>query len=450
MKNKIVLYALRLLPYKKQQALFVRALNYLVDVQDLKNFNNKTTQIQLRGEKVTWRFSFDGEEIVTSQLEPEIQIKIDPNDLLNFPTMTQLKQKIESGDIELIAKDADKIAFLSLFESISPIKINQCIRYLRRMLGLRETRIEDKKLSSLTIRDIGSEGDVNYVRDQALLHETTDRALSFNLMLLAHGARPKGPFIKRKLEEYRLKGFDKQVKTSDKPLQVIEVVRGKLAYFPVPKVGCSSIKTALYQYHQQREFRPENYDGKHVHDYWQQRTLPIDSYEKTVIVVRDPIERFLSAYASRVLDHGETNRNAVEKQSAWLLNTLPHFKPNLTQFIEHLDVYLQVPSILHHCQPLSELVNHDLSQFSHVVTIRDMASLQTLFSETVGKDIVIPHQHVGKNKVSLGELSRPQIDKLLQFYDQDYELLAPWYSKQAILQKWQNTRRDLMVITDEA
>uniref|UniRef100_UPI00131D5119 sulfotransferase family 2 domain-containing protein n=1 Tax=Thaumasiovibrio occultus TaxID=1891184 RepID=UPI00131D5119 len=390
----------------------------------------------------SWCFAFDGQQFLVSQKTPDIIISTSIEDIVHFPSSAVLKQKVACGELAIVASKDDKLLVIELLESVNPVKVNQCVRYLRNMVGLKDTRIQDKAINELSIRDIASEADINYVRDQALAVEAHNPALAFQLMHLAHGARPKGPFIKRKLDEYRSKGFERLGQNELAPLKVIPVVQGKLAYFPLPKVACSSIKTALYEMHQQRVFDSHNYRGLHVHDYWLSNMSPIEKFERTVIVVRDPIERFISAYASRVLDHGELNRIAIERSSPWLAKSVPHFKPTLSQFVAHLDVYLQVPSIAHHCQPLSTWVHDSLEPFSDVVPMSNMVKVQSLLSDVTKKEVLIPRNHVGKNRVELGRLSRGELDYLLGYYQRDYELLAAWYTPHAIIEKWQAQQKD--------
>lgn len=45
--------------------------------------------------------------------------------------------------------------------------------------------------------------DVNFIRDLALNYEKEDLAVSYQLMAMAEKFRPRGPFIKRKLKEYK-------------------------------------------------------------------------------------------------------------------------------------------------------------------------------------------------------------------------------------------------------
>lgn len=444
MKSSLALLALRVIPNRKQLAMLARAFNYLLNSSQIESYSHKVVRIGIKGTKNSWSLEFDGFEFIPSVQEPSISVLVDFEDVLNFPSPEEIKDKIRTEDIQVIGQPQDEKFIFELLDSIDQIKVTQCIRHLRGLVGYKSQDIKDKELSEVNIRDIASQKDVDYIRDNALKVENTDPALAYKLMKLAHGARPQGPFIKRKLNQYKQKGYGKLNAFADqKPLLAISVAEKQLCYFPVPKSACSSIKLALYEQIHSRSYDSERYDGIHIHDYWVKRTQRMDSFSQSLIVVRDPIERFLSAYSSRVLDHSEINRNAIKKDCSWLLNTLPHFRPNLSQFIRHLDLYMLVPSIEHHCQPLSWQVNNDLSAFSHVVPIQKIDDAEKLLQAATESSLKIPKAHVGKNKVALGDLSHEQLEMLLDFYADDYRLLTPWYKAEDICRKWEIARGEL-------
>lgn len=57
-------------------------------------------------------------------------------------------------------------------------------------------------INTVTLADIQYSFDVDFLRDEAVRLESTDLSLAFKLMGLALEARPNGPFIKQKYEEY--------------------------------------------------------------------------------------------------------------------------------------------------------------------------------------------------------------------------------------------------------
>lgn len=445
MKKSLALFTLRLIPRKKQLMLVSRALNYLLEDINLFQYQGSMVNIKLRDSKFAWPMLYNGEKFEpadNSSVDTSIELSFE--DVVDFPSQDQIKTKLENGQID-IQGDPDYQRFLlELLENIDQVKITACIRHLRKMIGLKDQLIQDKELHQLTIRDIGCEADINYVCDQALQQEEKIPELAYKLMRLAHGARPRGPFIKRKLDEYQQRGFDHLELTSERrALQAIEVIEDQIGYFPIPKAACSSVKLALYKLKTHRDYDKDSYDGIHIHDYWTRQQKPLKCFTNKIIIIRDPIERFLSAYSNRVLDHGELNRGAIERDCPWLLKKLPHFRPNVSQFIESLDKYMLVPVIDHHCKALSWHVKNDLSEFTHIYPLENIGEFEKYLQEKSEEKFIIPRSHVGKNKVQLGQLTREELEALFVYFDDDYRLLAPWYSKEKLLNKWQKAHAKL-------
>ncbi|MBF9001208.1 sulfotransferase family 2 domain-containing protein [Vibrio nitrifigilis] len=442
MKKSITLVALRFISKNKQQVLVSRALNYLLEDADIGSYVSTVVQIKIRDTKHTWSLQCNGKKFEPSNNISDVIVTISLDDVINFPSQTQLKTKLKNREIDVQGAKVYQNLVSDLLENVDQVKITACIRRLRKMMGLTDRHIQDKEPDALTIRDIGSEKDVDYIRDLALRLETTTPELSYKLMVLAHGARPKGPFIKRKLDEYRQRGYDRIALVSGKEqLQAIEI-NNSIGYFPIPKTACSSVKMALYKLKNECEYNKDDHDGIHVHDYWTRRLVPLNHFPQKIIIIRDPIERFLSAFGSRVYDHGELNRGAIERDCPWLLKKLPFFRPNISQFIEHLDKYMLVPVIEHHCKPLSWHVKNDLTKFTHVFPMNRIDDFERFLHEATGEYVSIPKSHVGKNKVPLASLSRSELNKLFDFFEDDYRLLSSWYSKEMLLNKWSKNNQD--------
>ncbi|MGF1697501.1 sulfotransferase family protein [Vibrio lamellibrachiae] len=437
MKSSLALMALRVIPKKKQQSMIVRAMNYLIEPSALHEYCGKSVSIALSNTKYKWSVLFNGNEFLYYEGHGNVSITLSFDDVLNFPNSEQVKKKVNNNEIVINGSDTDQLFVLELIDSIDQVKVTRCIRYLRRLVGVKEKHIQDKELALLTIRDVGSDSDVDYLRDQAVNCEGKSPELAYRLMHIAYGARPKGPFIKRKLNEYRQKGFNNLTQSIGKTQTCgITIPNSNIVYVPTPKVACSSIKLALYQHTKGHTFEKDNYGSRHIHDYWNRKECPIHLFEKRVLIIRDPVERFLSAYANRVLDHGELNRAAIEKSAPWLLKTLPTFKPSISQFIKHLDLYILAPSIEHHCQPLSWKLGDDLNQFTDIFTFSQIGKFEKLLQVHLGDKFEIPKAQVGKNKVTLEQLSRDELEKLLDFLVRDYQLLSPWYSQEVVRDKW--------------
>ena len=135
----------------------------------------------------------------------------------------------------------------------------------------------------------------------------------------------------------------------------------KLIYMSVPKCACTSVKSFMYFLENDREFQPETLNGvkKHIHQFYQSKKLKttlsnfkikykdLSGYTK-FCVIRDPIERIVSAYKNRVVHFGELKEGKLKKYgiNPKLAN------PSFPQFVEHFFQYRKVPQILHHTKHL--------------------------------------------------------------------------------------------------
>ena len=210
---------------------------------------------------------------------------------------------------------------------------------------------------------------------------------------------------------------------------------GKIGYRFFPKVACTTIKYALYELEEGEEFSVQK-AGVTVHNYIEnKKNSIIDQCERRLVVIRDPIKRFLSAYGNRVTFHHELSKKKVPEK---IHHLIPFFDPTLDQFIEHLDSYLNQKSIFHHIKPISEFMEGEgLGYFSDIYKIEDLPAFEKGLSDIFGKDISFKRRETGGKKLTLKDLSKEQIVKLLRYYEQDYELLQDYYSKKAIWQEWE-------------
>ncbi len=95
-----------------------------------------------------------------------------------------------------------------LFSLVSQLYSNDIKLYQQRCNGNDLLTIADVvapvlDINQVTFEDIKYSFDVDFLRDEAVKHESIDLAMAYKLMSLAYQARPNGPFIKAKYEEYR-------------------------------------------------------------------------------------------------------------------------------------------------------------------------------------------------------------------------------------------------------
>jgi len=217
----------------------------------------------------------------------------------------------------------------------------------------------------------------------------------------------------------------------------LKLFNGLVGYRDIPKSACTSIKLELYHLMAGNEFNAADHGGKHIHQYMNSSfNTEIDDCDFRFIVVRDPIKRFLSGYSNRVLHHRELSREYISTNHKALLDEIPVFDPSLSEFIEHLDIYLKVSPIHHHIKQITSFLgNEDLECFSHVYKIENSDQLASDLSKTIEKPVTFGREQTGGKKINVHELTKQQANYLLEFYDADYKLLEGLYSKSDILKQ---------------
>ena len=90
----------------------------------------------------------------------------------------------------------------------------------------------------------------------------------------------------------------------------LSFLSGRIGYKPIPKTACTSIKRAFYELEENREFSIENV-GCDVHQYYEDQFVDISSYEKRVLIIRDPFRRFCSGWYNRVRQRKELSYDCL-------------------------------------------------------------------------------------------------------------------------------------------
>lgn len=215
------------------------------------------------------------------------------------------------------------------------------------------------------------------------------------------------------------------------------VAKYKIAFVAVPKTACSSIKHLFFQLENERSFEIFWANGKayNVHTiypsrYFQRGYKPEQFRDHfRFLIVRDPVKRFLSSYSNRVLHYKNLARWNLPREA---LDAGVAPDPDLSSFIEHLETYRQYSGdIRHHTDPVMDFTGPDLSWFDAVYPIERLGDCQEKLSELVGRPVKIPHEQTGGAKISVKDLASAQLDKIVAFYRQDYDLLSDYYQPPA-------------------
>ena len=220
-----------------------------------------------------------------------------------------------------------------------------------------------------------------------------------------------------------------------------------LAYFPIPKVACTSLKHAMFKLEHGADFPVGN--GKSIHQVYAssplgRRTLKglEDCYK--FAVVRDPVSRILAAYTNKIL--AEDALTGLESAfririanrlvgltglDAERYRSLPT-RPDLETFALNLDLYCQkYPLIYSHTRLTSYYLGVDISRFDAIYPISALPKLEQDIRERTGAEFTIPARNVTvpSNKVSVSDMSRESFDALMSYLEPDYRLLADFFER---------------------
>lgn len=201
----------------------------------------------------------------------------------------------------------------------------------------------------------------------------------------------------------------------------------KLAYFPVPKVACTSLKLFFFEFENGFPFKDFYISGKHfhIHEFWPSRKF--ENYDHSSIqrfnkfcVVRDPVERVISCYYNRVLFHDEISPDHIAKSKS-AIGLKP--RPTLSEFIERFDKYRDaIPSIKHHTDSLVHYLGRSPEFYDQIYNMKDITIFVSDLCSNYNKNIKLSFAQKTNKKMSANELHSKLVKKIQQFYQEDYDV----------------------------
>lgn len=210
------------------------------------------------------------------------------------------------------------------------------------------------------------------------------------------------------------------------------VKRFGICYFPVPKVANTSMKHFLYKLEHGKAFSthkdPETGVVQHIH-----KVLPTPVFSDVDMsstagflrfaIIRDPVERLVSAWRNRVRYHQELSEGKVNLRTLKELG-LPE-NPDLDTFVDNLDKYRTVKaSIKTHTDPIVDFLGFDASFYHLVFTMNQSDIIEKfLYSVSGVKDSIGRHQ-TGGPSASITDLDQIRIGKIREYYSDDYRVFG--------------------------
>lgn len=211
------------------------------------------------------------------------------------------------------------------------------------------------------------------------------------------------------------------------------VPNARLAYFPVPKVACTSIKKMLHEVVHGAPFAPfEGKRGRTVFVHALYPAVPFADLDVALLadlhriaVVRDPVRRVLSAYGNRVVFHRDLHAAKVAPRLAEA-GLSPD--PDLDSFVDRLDSYCALaPKIAHHLRPQVEFLGSDPGYFGRLYRFSELEQLAEDIRQRTGTSVPLPWQQRGGPKFALTDLSPARQEALRARFAADYQSFGAWF-----------------------
>jgi len=218
-------------------------------------------------------------------------------------------------------------------------------------------------------------------------------------------------------------------------MRAVENSQFKIAYFPVPKTASTSMKHAFYELEYGKPFGPDVVPGRRggIHDnylntshFYQLEHNRYKDYSR-IAIIRDPVQRIISAYNHRVLRNDELNEDQIDMDLARALGVPA--RPNRGTFLCNIDKYRYLAkSVKHHTEPFTTFLGHDLSYFTDVVKIGKIPELAKQIEALTGLEFKVDHLQKGNGVPKVLNMERDARDALLRYCAGDYALMKGYFS----------------------
>ncbi|MEW9617678.1 sulfotransferase family 2 domain-containing protein [Shinella sp. S4-D37] len=221
---------------------------------------------------------------------------------------------------------------------------------------------------------------------------------------------------------------------------VVTIDKLKIAYFPVPKAANTSMKHLMHSIDTGGKFRTKHDEATgHLHHIHREYKTPKFSainpgaYNRffKIAIVRDPVERIISAWRNRVVHHKELE----DEKCALSIKEigLPE-KPDLSEFVLHLDEYREInKSISVHTAPLTDFLGTSREYYDLIFDISESHQIEVFFSTLTGEKKKLPRKQTGGPPAERDKLPEDLIRKLEHAYESDYRVFGGAFGKQTDL-----------------
>jgi hypothetical protein len=211
--------------------------------------------------------------------------------------------------------------------------------------------------------------------------------------------------------------------------------RHKIAYFPVPKAACTSLKLAMFDIENGRRYRRKENERLRIQlayptaSFVKYDLTGLDDYWKFAMV-RDPVKRIISAYTNKFDRWTDliTQQIANPKVRDELLadGILPE-PPSLIEFSLRIEAYRKHSKpIRHHTEPFEKLLGPDLDFFDKVYCLENLQPFLEDISHRIGRPFEMPHSNA--SSTADRTMNDAATAALLAYTAPDYAYLSRFYT----------------------
>ena len=233
--------------------------------------------------------------------------------------------------------------------------------------------------------------------------------------------------------------------------------RTKLAYFDVPKIACTSLKTLFWEIETGRKFpsppyrfrfmrrllKGLGYRSHSIHQIHQEAgyetrsfliAQPVPAGFETVVVIRDPIDRLYSAWKNKASAQILQRKDGESD----LRNEGLPVQPGFGTYVERLDHYRAVVRPVRvHTHPIAWHLGPTLDAFDHVFRMEDLEALAEFLSKRLGRTVSVPHINRTKAAAGIDRLNPIQVEALRSAVAADYIWLGGAYDFERSVRRFQ-------------
>lgn len=218
--------------------------------------------------------------------------------------------------------------------------------------------------------------------------------------------------------------------------------KAKITYTAVPKNACTSVKCFFYHVNTGNDFsevtskKTMGYQGIHHVDGYRMGRFKKKLYDRHsdkehVAIIRDPVDRFRSAFKNRLFQYNDIQSQPKARLKAAKLRL--NFYPSLGEFIDRLDEYLAASNILRfHFRPSHFYLGDSLAHYHHVFRLNETEKLCDLVRQRAGINVATVRANESEAiKEPDYRITVEQYEKLLEYTASDYEFLQDHFGQRS-------------------